>query len=133
MKVSKFFFSYWESILVTIGILYMSFAPPSKFESIPKFSHADKIMHIAMYFALTIVLIYDFWKKNKGQFRSGKFVCICILFPVLLGGIVEILQGLFFKPRSADWFDWFADGVGVLLAYLLIFLFLRKQRDKLSD
>jgi len=127
MKVNKFFSSYWESILVIIGILYLSFAPPSSFESAPEFPHADKIMHVAMYFVLTVVLIYGFWKRNKGQFRLRKFVCVCILFPVLLGGIVEVFQELFFKPRSADWFDWLADGIGVLFAYLLTLSFLRKQ------
>lgn len=30
------------------------------------------------------------------------------------GGLVELLQGLL-PPRSADWRDWLADGLGVLL------------------
>ena len=130
MNMKKFFSSYWKSTLVIIGILYLSFVPPSTFDSSPKLLHFDKIIHLVLYFVLAAVLIYDFWKNNSGKLPSNKFIFICILFPVLLGGTVEIFQELFFKPRSADWFDWLADGIGVLLAYLFLLPIIRRRRIK---
>ena len=114
--------AYPISILVTIGILYLSFAPPSTFdfaESIPKIPHGDKIIHFGMFFVLTAALIYELKKRNRKNYRTGKFLFVCILLPIALGGIIEIIQEAFFKPRSADWFDWLADIAGVLMAYFI--------------
>jgi len=103
-----------------------------------------------MFFVLTAVLIYEFQKWTNGRkdertknshaqflnndissFRlfahSRNFVLSCLVFPIALGGATEILQEMFFKPRSAEWFDWAADIAGVLAAWA-IFLFARKAR-----
>jgi VanZ family protein len=120
MNIKNVFFSYWKSILAIIGILYLSFAPPSTFdfvESVPTFPHADKVVHFAMFFVLTAVLIYEFIKRNKKNYQTGKFLLVCILFPIVLGGVIEILQEMFFKPRSAEWLDWLMDIAGVLTAW----------------
>jgi len=42
-----------------------------------------------------------------------------ILFPVLYGGFIEIVQGAFFPPRSAEWADWFCDVAGTLVGFFL--------------
>lgn len=128
MKAKNFFFSYWKSLLVVTGILYLSFAPPSTFHHYPtpRFLHADKVVHIAMYFVLTVILIFEFGKRNKAQIRARKFLFTCILFPLLFGGLIEVFQELFFKPRSAEWLDWLSDGTGVLLGFLFMWL-LRKR------
>jgi len=128
--MKTFLFSYWRSIFVIIGILYLSFAPTSTFEPVPRFLHADKIVHIALYFVLTSMLIYDFSKKAKGEYRKAKLVLICLLFPISLGGIIEIFQEAFFKPRSADCFDWLADIAGVILAYLFSLFFFKHTKTK---
>lgn len=80
-----------------------------------------------MYFALTLTLIWDFEKKNNDKERMKKRAFACILFPILLGGVIEILQEMFFKPRSADWFDWFADILGVALAWLIMLFFFKRK------
>jgi len=151
MEIKNVLFSYWKSILVTVGILYLSFAPPSTFESVPKisqFPHSDKVVHFAMFFVLTAVLIYECTKSAKARKRetnsniqnlnnknscfrafvlSRKFVLSCLVFPIAFGGIIEILQEMFFKPRSAEWLDWAADIAGVLAAWT-VFLLARKAR-----
>ena len=151
MEVKNIFFSYWKSILVTIGILYLSFSPPSTFESVPRisqFPHSDKVIHFAMFFVLTAVLIYERANERKRETSTKNknilenknsrlrafapssirpFVLLCFVFPIALGGIIEILQEMFFKPRSAEWLDWAADIAGVLAAWA-VFLIARKAR-----
>ncbi len=127
MNLKNFFYSYWKTILVICGIFYLSFAPASTFKSVPRFPNADKITHFLMYFGLVIVLIYDFKKRNNSEYTYGKFIAVCILFPILLGGIIEILQEAFFKPRSAEWLDWLSDIAGVLIGWLVMLPFLKKK------
>jgi VanZ family protein len=119
MKIKKFLRTYWKSILIISGILYLSFAPPSTFKGIPSFENEDKLVHIIMYGGLTCVLIFDFRQYAKNNpLSSLAFILICILTPVILGGIVEILQPMYFAPRTAEWLDWFSDITGVLLGWL---------------
>jgi len=119
MKIKKFLRTYWKSILIISGILYLSFAPPSEFKGIPTFENEDKLVHIIMYGGLTCVLIFDFRQYAKNNSLSSlAFILICLLTPVILGGVVEILQPMYFAPRTAEWFDWFSDITGVLLGWL---------------
>lgn len=122
MKKKNVFLTYWKSIIIVVGILYLSFAPPSTFKALPVFKHADKIVHFCMFFALTVVLIYDYSRTYKSIFKGASFYLICFVAPIVLGGVIEIMQGAFFYPRTASWFDWLADIVGVLLGAGLMYL-----------
>jgi VanZ family protein len=137
MRTKNVFFSYPKSILAIIGILYLSFAPPSTFdfvESVPKFPHADKVIHFGMFFVLTAVLIYEFVIRNKKiAYPSRQFLFVCILFPIAFGGIIEILQEAFFKPRSAEWLDWAADITGVLAAWAIFFVRTKNQKSRAKN
>lgn len=132
IMIKKFLSAYWKSILITLGILYLSFASPGTFKSVPvpRIPHFDKLIHILMYTVLSVVLVYDFWQKYKEQRINRKFLFICILYPILLGGLVEIFQEAFFKPRSADWFDWFADIIGVFIGWAIMRLILKNRDTK---
>ena len=127
MKIKKFLRTYWKSLLIISGILYLSFAPPSTFKGVPSFENEDKLVHIIMYGGLTCVLIFDFrlYARNN-PLSSLAFILICLLTPVILGGVVEILQPLYFAPRTAEWFDWFSDITGVLLGWLVMKLVVLK-------
>lgn len=119
MKLFSLLKIYWKSLIIIGGILYLSFAPPSTFKGVPSFPFEDKLVHLLLYGGLTCILIFDFRLYAK-KFRTTKFafVSICILFPILLGGIIEILQPMYFAPRTGEWFDWFSDILGVLLGLL---------------
>jgi len=45
---------------------------------------------------------------------------ICVFYPILLGGAVEILQPIYFAPRTAEWYDWFSDITGTIVGLLSI-------------
>lgn len=114
--------NFWKSIAGIGFILHLSFAPPSEFKGIPTFENEDKLVHILMYFGLVSILILDFSSAlKKRNIKSIVFV-LCIIFPIILGGLIEILQPMFFAPRTASWFDWYADIAGVLIAWGGMFL-----------
>jgi len=134
MKLKYFLSIYWKSIIIISGILYLSFAPPSTFKGVPTFEFEDKLVHLLMYGGLTCVLIYDFRQYAKNKTMSVlSFIFMCLLLPVILGGAIEILQPMYFAPRTAEWFDWFSDIAGVLLgwsAFQLIFPTMIKRKNK---
>ena len=119
---------YWKSIFFISCILYLSFAPPSTFKGVPTFENEDKLVHLFLYSVLTCLLIFDFRQfANNHQMSILSFVFICILFPVILGGGVEIIQPIFFAPRTADWLDWLSDILGVLIGWFGMSLVTRKS------
>lgn len=124
MNLIQFFRSYWKSVFLLCWILYLSFAPPSTFNKIPtfEFKNIDKIVHLIMYTGLSFVLILDYYHQKKHNIHRTTFVLVCLVFPAILGGIIEIMQGAFFAPRTASWFDWYFDIFGVILGWIIVLL-----------
>ena len=120
--------SYWKSILSVIIIVYLSFAPPSDFREMPKVNipFFDKIVHVALYVFLTIVLIFDFRSHNKFSKNNSIYIVQCILFPIIMGGCIEIAQGKWFYPRTAEWVDWLADILGISIGLVITHFHKRK-------
>ncbi len=114
---------YWKSILVFIFILYLSFAPPSTFKEVPTFEipYLDKIIHLVLYIILSFSLILDSSAVNLR--RKHLLTSICLICLIFLGGIIEIAQQYYFAPRTAEWFDWFADITGVFLGWFFSIIF----------
>jgi len=123
---------YRITILVTIAILYLSFAPPSSLPKVHLFQYADKLIHVLMYSGLTMVLCYDFF-RSEHQSDNRETIAICGVYPVLLGGIVELLQATLFAPRTAEWSDWFSDIVGVLLGWLIYHFIIKKILLRINE
>ncbi len=115
LKIIKYF---WKSLLIVSVISYLSFASPSTFKEIPTFENEDKLVHLLMYFGLAVVLIFDFRRAGINNRNLLAFVLICLIFPVVFGGSIELMQENFFPPRTASWVDWMADTAGVLLGWL---------------
>jgi len=108
---------FWKSAIVMGFILYLSFAPPSEFKDIPTFKHEDKLVHILMYLGLVFILILDFSSAlKKREIKYFVYISLCVFFPIILGGLIEIFQPMF-AQRTTSWFDWLADIVGVLIAW----------------
>ena len=120
IKIAVYF---WKSIIITVIILYLSFAPPSAFKGIPTFNNEDKLVHILMYFTLCFMLIFDFLSIfSKIKANQFVFTLVCLVYPVVLGGVVEILQPMYFS-RTASWLDWLADIIGVIIGFGIILVF----------
>ena len=121
--MKKFFINYWKSIAVVSCILYLSFASPSTFDGIPSFNNEDKLVHFLMYAGLCCMLIFDFrLARNNQNIKLPAGYLLCLVFPVLLGGTIEILQPMYFG-RGGSWFDMTANVLGIASAWLFMNLF----------
>lgn len=127
MKV--LFSSYWKSLILILVILYLSLVKPATINELNVFKLTDKISHYLAYVVFGVVLIFDYIKQSdKNSFTELRFWLICIIFPVLFGGLIEILQETFFKPRTAEWLDWACDFAGIGTSYLIMRFLHKKTR-----
>lgn len=117
---------YWKSILIGIGILYVSLLRDPGI-SLPTFVHADKWIHVVMYILLGATLCWDSLQIKLGDWRLWS---IAIIGPMAYGGMLELVQEWWFAPRSGEWVDWLADCVGVVIGYVVIFAISRLSRGQ---
>ena len=123
------FLKFWKSIITTIVICYLSFAQPDTFDKVPKLhiDNLDKLIHMIMYFALTSILWYDYSKIVKHK-TEKTLIIVGVVYPILLGGFIEIAQQKWFYPRTAEWIDWGADILGVLIGSILVFMVYKTKK-----
>ena len=76
----------------------------------------DKLLHACAYGLLTLLiaqfLLYSPLNSGNAWWQAG-LVAVCC------GALLEILQLLVNTGRTAEWWDLFADAVGVFLAYVI--------------
>jgi VanZ family protein len=102
--------------------------------SFPKVSvrNIDKVVHTIMFLGLAGVIFFDSTRYLRVPISNKRLFLGVFLFPALLGGLIEILQGALTTTRSADWFDFLFDVIGALLgvgiALLINRYFLEKKK-----
>ncbi len=114
----------WPAIAWALLVLILCDMPMS---DVPGNSHFfegfDKMVHLGFFFVLTVFLFYGKIKQqNSFEFRILTIVKIVII-NILLGGGIELLQWKVFTYRSAEWWDFFSDMLGLgmgVFSYLLL-------------
>ncbi len=103
--------TYWRSLLVICIIAYgcLLRKPPY---TLPPIENGDKWAHWLVFMVLTLVLL---WDSKKAGLQSWRMWVLAMVFPVVYGGFIEILQELYFYPRTGDWVDWLYDTIGMLI------------------
>jgi VanZ family protein len=111
------------SVAVALLILVLSLTGSSAFTrlELPNLPGLDKAVHAAMYFTLTLTLVFE----NRRRLVSLKNYLILSLVPLSFGIIVELLQQSLTKSRAADVMDGVFNLAGIVLA-MLVWLLLRR-------
>ena len=109
--------SYIPSAVVAALILYLSLLRVPHLaipEFMASFRHLDKVVHALMYLCLGAVMVRDMWSAGSVRSRKRLFwgCMACLLVIAVYGGVIEILQELYFPPRTGEWADWAADIAG---------------------
>ena len=115
---------YWKSIVVSIGILYVSLVRDPGI-SLPTFVGADKWVHALMYAILGGMVCWDSIRMKMSGWRLW---LITMVLPMLYGGAIELIQEQWFAPRSGEWMDWGADCAGVIIGATSIMIINRLYR-----
>lgn len=119
---------YWKSLLVAVAILYLSLWKQPSFR-MPDISNADKWAHMLMYAGLAFMA---HWDLHTAKIKNWKLYFFGVIVPIVYGGVIEILQEQFFKPRSGEWGDWLADGLGAVAGFI-VFPYALRLWEKFMD
>jgi len=104
------------AIVLLFSIVYVSLMPSS---GLPKvtFKHLDKIVHLSMYFILSIFMLLGFANlKHKSIFVKS----IPIVLSFFCSFSIEILQETVTSGRMFEIFDILANGIGCLIAFFVM-------------
>lgn len=115
----------WSIIWIVIILVLCNIKIPKSNGPTFFFEGFDKMVHLGFFYVLTILLLYGKIKhQHNFSFRSLTVIKI-ILITATLGGGVELLQWKVFAYRSAEWWDFACDMLGVfmgLFSYALLHL-----------
>lgn len=118
------------SISLIALVVYLSFFKPPEI-GVPLFPGFDKLVHVGMYACVSGMLWIEFLKNHRKYDEVlwhawvGAFVC-----PILMSGIIELLQEYCTDYRGGDWWDFVANFCGVSLATLIAYFGLRPRMLK---
>ncbi|MGN1213577.1 MAG: VanZ family protein [Bacteroidaceae bacterium] len=121
MKQNIIFLFPFTSLCVILIFILSFFSPPHT--ALDNVAYIDKWTHLVMYGGTTAVFWLEYWYADiRRSYRLGNvaLITITLVIPTLLGGLIELLQAYCTGGRrSGDWFDWIADTLGVVIAYLM--------------
>ncbi len=125
-------FPFLPTLVVLVAILYLSLAEqPIDPDRIRLFKGADKVVHGCMYLALVWVGCFDSYRW------AGRRVLIQWIFvplaAMMLGGVMEILQGAMTTGRTADVIDFVANCCGTVIGLLLAVAFVPRAYRRVSS
>ena len=123
-----FFYTYWKSILLCVIIFILSSVTFTSIPDAARFQNSDKITHMLMYAALGFVAYWEYTYDSTYKTKHRHWFVYMFLFFVLFGGVIEILQGTIFKPRTSEFNDWVGDIVGLAVGAVFGKLLTRKKQ-----
>jgi len=117
------------SLIVTIVILYGSFSPDTGGIGIMgklglDFKNSDKLVHLLFYFLLAISIYWGFIKQEK-VLSKNIIHAYSLAIPFIIGGFVEIIQGIFLQSRHGDVEDIAANTLGIIIGFLIYQIYQR--------
>jgi VanZ family protein len=117
---------YLLSFIWTILVLYLCFVRKVPYQDkFPEIFGLDKIVHMALYAIWYVAICHESRHSNRLS-TMQKWITIGVL--IVVGGLIEIFQQNFFPPRTADFWDFVADIVGVVLGVVLYNQYLKRKR-----
>lgn len=106
-----------------IIILIISLVPASKIPAISLLNveFADKIIHFGMYFFFAGLISLGFYLQNDVGLKKNYFISFII--PFFFASLTEIIQLLYIRGRSGDFYDMLANLSGILTGIFVAWLF----------
>lgn len=121
----KFFRLYGLTMVVSLFIMYTCMMPStpdagSFLALLPEWlaTNFDKVVHFIYFFALSVAAGSDFYRQRT-DYGTKKMIFWTILYPIMLGGLIEIMQANLTTTRSGDCMDFLFDSLGAVTGYFV--------------
>ena len=102
------------SHFVIASVIVLSLAPIPDVPQLAGVNLLDKWVHFVMYGGTTLVI----WCEYRYRHRHPNYRRLALwgwLAPVLMGGLLELLQAYATTTRNGDWLDFVANALGATL------------------
>ncbi len=122
----------WKIIInpyiILSAVTFLSLAPVNNFKIDEKFifPNLDKIVHFSMYFGLSFSIFVYFIGK---VIEKEKLMLYIFFFSSLYGALMEFIQHISNLGRNANFYDFLANEVGIILA-IVVTRFLINSKSK---
>lgn len=115
------------AILWSVLVLLLCNMPMADSGNMPVFEGFDKMVHTGFFFVLTVLLFYGKIRQQLSYTYRIVTILKILLITTVLGGGIELLQLTVFTYRSAEWWDFFSDMIGVGMG-IFSYIFLHRFR-----
>lgn len=126
------FKKYPISCVLIAAIWYLSLlfnAPETPLDDVPLI---DKWVHMVMYGGTFSVLWIEYIRQHqKPDYK--KLLIWAFIAPIVMSGIIELLQDYCTKTRQGEWTDLLANSIGVVLAAVIGLVLLRLHAKRHRD
>ena len=112
---------FWISSVLCSVILVLCFMKTDELPESPM-TNFDKLVHALMFMGVSGAVFFDNTRYLRQAIGWQRIFWGSLLFPVLMGGLIEIGQATLTTYRSGDWWDFFFDGIGAILGFLICLL-----------
>lgn len=122
-KVTNCMKSYPFTAALVLAVWYLSLFTPPKTQ-LDEIHLIDKWAHLLMYGTLVCTLWMEHARAHREKPWMATALCL-YLCPVLMSGLIELVQEYCTVSRSGDWYDFAANALGGLLGACLGYSFAR--------
>lgn len=118
-KLLQIIRKYPLSVLCIVLIWYLSlfFIPPEELD-LSNISFVDKWTHFVMYGGTCSVIWWEYLRSHQ-VFSTRKVFLWAWLAPVLMSGLLELLQAYCTTNRAGEWLDFAANTTGCSIGALI--------------
>lgn len=126
------------AIAFTSWMAFITFLSLTSFADVgtPAFNipHLDKLVHLVFYFVAVVLGCLSLREYTRGAMALKSTLLRIILFTIIYGIIIEVIQGAVTVSRNADILDVLANSTGAFLGGLAInFIFSNKRGLKWNN
>jgi len=126
----RYLVSYFWAILWGVLVLLLMGMSPDDLPSVRFFTGFDKLAHCGCFFVLGVLLLLGTVAESKGQGSKTRAVLSVGLVSGLFAFLTEAVQLWPQTGRTAEWWDIFADFVGIAMAVFAYLVLYRKRSDR---
>ena len=112
----NFYFQIIGSFLILVLLIYLHFMQPPSIDI--SLTLVDKLAHFLMFF---FTMMWFMYITRKWLVAAVSLLLLALVF--------EWIQMNYIINRSFDWFDWIADGIGIVLCFLIFPVLIDKYFD----
>ncbi|MBQ7181733.1 MAG: VanZ family protein [Bacteroidaceae bacterium] len=132
--IKDYLHRYPLTLLAAAAITIASLIPIPEVKLAEDVPLADKWVHMIMYGTLTLIIWVEYLRQHHTP-NWSRLILLGVAAPIVMSGIIELMQAYLTTCRSGEWLDLAANTIGVALGTLSglcfhTFLLYKKGRPK---